>query len=93
MFYFTSSRVIVSTSVAHRPDLNLEKHNLPTNPICEVGVCLRADIGGWEATSEYRKANPTQSEDWGLSCEVDIGGKPGSGFLRKKKPRTVQKDF
>ena len=64
---FTSFQPVfgVSTSVAHRPDLNLEKQNqLPgPNSVCEVEerfVC-EADSGEVEATSEYRKANPTQS--------------------------------
>ena len=69
-FHFISTRVCVSTSVAHRPDLNLEKQNqLPgPNSVCEVEerfVC-EADSGEVEATSEYRKANPTQPEGSGV---------------------------
>ena len=64
---FTSFQPVfgVSTSVAHRLDLNLEKQNLLPGPnsVCEVEerfVC-EADSGEVEATSEYRKANLTQS--------------------------------
>ena len=60
-----NSCLCLNTNVAHRPDLNLEKQNqLPgPNSVCEVEerfVC-EADSGEVEATSEYRKANPTQS--------------------------------
>ena len=64
---FTSFQPVfgVSTYVAHRPDLNLEKQNLLPGPnsVCEVEewfVC-EADSGELEATSGNRKANPTQS--------------------------------
>ena len=63
---FTSFQPVfgVSTSVVHRPDLNLEKQNLlpGANSVCEVEewfVC-EADSGELEATSRNRKANPTQ---------------------------------
>ena len=36
-------------------------------------VC-EADTGEEEATSGYRKANPTQSVRLGFVCETDIGG-------------------
>ena len=64
---FTSFQPVfdVSTCVAHRPDLNLEKQNLLPGPnsVCEVeeGSVCEADAGELEATSGYRKANPTQS--------------------------------
>ena len=85
---FTSFQPVfgVSTSVVHRPDLNLEKQNLlpGANSVCEVEewfVC-EADSGELEATSGNRKANPTQSVRQGSICKVDIGGKPGNGFCQ-----------
>ena len=40
----------------------LEEQKPAYQPICEVGSVCEADIGGWEATSNNRNVNPTQSE-------------------------------
>ena len=50
---------------------NLEKHNLPTTLSVRWGSVCEADIGGWEATSDYRNPDQEESEEaCGVEAEV-----------------------